>query len=283
MEITYRNFIDFCPSAACPDDHLFDSLKPFIEEAWSEVEADYFTEDISQAVASCDFDPSMDAAPHSLEYLTKCAVKHVCLVAYLRAIPSLDLILTPNGFGVVSNQTKAPASKERVAALTKSIDRGAARSWLSLVNELRRWDGWATSVQAKHLIPCLRWPIEAVPDGSDNGDAVPRFSSLTVSHRMVHEDEIHVQWLISDEFYDELLSAIRGDALTPEMSDAVSLCCDFSRASFHSRARRYARISLISYLDAHISAFPTYRKSLAYEANHADQYKNKADDPCFFF
>ena len=30
------------------------------------------------------------------------------------AIPSLDIVITPNGFGVVSNQNIAPASKERV-------------------------------------------------------------------------------------------------------------------------------------------------------------------------
>ena len=37
--------------------------------------------------------------------------------AFHRAIPYLDLVLTPNGFGIVSNQNVAPASKERVASL----------------------------------------------------------------------------------------------------------------------------------------------------------------------
>ena len=34
--------------------------------------------------------------------------------ALRRAIPSLDIVLTPNGFGVVSTQNLAPASKPRV-------------------------------------------------------------------------------------------------------------------------------------------------------------------------
>ena len=34
--------------------------------------------------------------------------------AFLAAVPSLDLVLTPNGFGIVSNQNIAPASKERI-------------------------------------------------------------------------------------------------------------------------------------------------------------------------
>ena len=34
--------------------------------------------------------------------------------AMLHAVPQLDLVLTPNGFGIVSNSNIAPASKERV-------------------------------------------------------------------------------------------------------------------------------------------------------------------------
>ena len=43
--------------------------------------------------------------------------KLIASEALRRAIPSLDLVLTPNGFGVVSNQNVAPASKERVDRL----------------------------------------------------------------------------------------------------------------------------------------------------------------------
>ena len=47
--------------------------------------------------------------------------KLVASEALRRAIPSLDLVLTPNGFGVVSNQNVAPASKERVDRLIASL------------------------------------------------------------------------------------------------------------------------------------------------------------------
>lgn len=47
--------------------------------------------------------------------------------AFADAVPSLDLVLTPNGFGVVSTSETAPASKERVerliASLRSAIDR----------------------------------------------------------------------------------------------------------------------------------------------------------------
>ena len=42
--------------------------------------------------------------------------------ALLRAVPSLDLVLTPNGFGIVSNQNIAPASKDRVDRLLSNLE-----------------------------------------------------------------------------------------------------------------------------------------------------------------
>ena len=39
-----------------------------------------------------------------------------------QAVPSLDLVLTPNGFGIVSNSNIAPASKERVERLITSLE-----------------------------------------------------------------------------------------------------------------------------------------------------------------
>jgi len=45
----------------------------------------------------------------------------VAAEAFRLAVPSLDLVLTNNGFGIVSNNTVAPASKERVASLLNAL------------------------------------------------------------------------------------------------------------------------------------------------------------------
>ena len=44
------------------------------------------------------------------------------VVANCTAIPSLDLVLTPNGFGIVNTTTIVPASKERIERLQLSIE-----------------------------------------------------------------------------------------------------------------------------------------------------------------
>lgn len=54
-----------------------------------------------------------------LKLTAACVVAHE---AMLRAVPSLDLVLTPNGFGIVSNQNVAPASRERVERLMASLE-----------------------------------------------------------------------------------------------------------------------------------------------------------------
>ena len=49
------------------------------------------------------------------------AVYIVAHEAFRRAVPSLDIILTENGFGIVSNQTVAPASRDRINALLDGL------------------------------------------------------------------------------------------------------------------------------------------------------------------
>ena len=41
--------------------------------------------------------------------------------AYADALPSLDIVVTPTGIGVVNTETIAPASKERVERLVKPL------------------------------------------------------------------------------------------------------------------------------------------------------------------
>ena len=53
--------------------------------------------------------------------LLKLCQRVVSVDAFLRSIPEMDLVLTDSGFGVISNQDVAPASKERVANLTAGM------------------------------------------------------------------------------------------------------------------------------------------------------------------
>lgn len=82
---------------------LYIKIKPYIDvaELW-------LTRDITAAVTLT-------------EQQTVYAKNIVAHHAYNMAVPTLDLVLTPNGFGVVSNSNIAPASRERVAELRKTL------------------------------------------------------------------------------------------------------------------------------------------------------------------
>ena len=67
--------------------------------------------------------------------------------ALRRAIPALDLVLTPNGFGVVQNNNVVPASKERVERLIQSCIDRRDFAISRLYPMLYKTPTWATSAQ----------------------------------------------------------------------------------------------------------------------------------------
>lgn len=81
--------------------------------------------------------------------------KMVCTIiaceAFRRSVPSLDLILTPNGFGVVSNNNVAPASKERIERLIASLRDLRDKAITALLNVLRQDSDWLQSAQGQWL------------------------------------------------------------------------------------------------------------------------------------
>ena len=97
----------------------------------------------------------------------------VAFDAFRNAIPHLDLILTPNGFGIVNNSNIAPASKERVERLIASLLSNRDDEIEHLISLLVQEDGWTQNDQGRFFAstmfpnidvttkltsqPCGRW------------------------------------------------------------------------------------------------------------------------------
>ena len=73
----------------------------------------------------------------------------VAFDAFRSAIPHLDIILTPNGFGIVNNSNIAPASKERVERLINSLLDNRDNEIESLLSLLPKETGWTSSDQGR--------------------------------------------------------------------------------------------------------------------------------------
>ena len=79
------------------------------------------------------------------------AAKVVVCEAFKNAVPSLDLILTPNGFGIVSNSNVAPASKERVYRLIDSLEAERDNAISLLLSSLPDEPSWMKSTQCEYF------------------------------------------------------------------------------------------------------------------------------------
>ena len=75
--------------------------------------------------------------------------------AMLHAIPQLDLILTPNGFGIVSNQNIAPASKERIERLLLSLEKLRDDALQIILTLLPTAHHWTASSQYEYFAATL--------------------------------------------------------------------------------------------------------------------------------
>jgi len=118
---------------------LIDKLSPFLSatEKWL---SDVFT---SEAV----FDTICQLAEEN--GLRVATTQAVVYESFRRAVPHLDIILTPNGFGIVSNTNIAPASKERINRLLDALldNRDAALS--QVLSLLPAESGWLGTKQAQ--------------------------------------------------------------------------------------------------------------------------------------
>lgn len=118
-----------------------------------------------------------------------------------RAIPSLDLVLTPNGFGIVSNQNLAPASKDRVERLiTKLV--AQRDSYINLlIDDLRTLAEWQDTEQYQWFASSLiSWPkacVNTVVDRPREGQQWDQFLQLR-ERAILIEDAIAEKWISPD-------------------------------------------------------------------------------------
>ena len=151
-----RSFLPNALATVEGEASLFEKLSVYLSEAETWL-ATYITGAAPLAAITAD---NADAAR------PLCCRIVVCH-ALIHAIPSLDLVLTPNGFGIVSNQNIVPASKERVDRLIGSIEMQRDDAIILLQKMLFKRTDWQQSelfgYWAQTLLPnisvCLQLQI----------------------------------------------------------------------------------------------------------------------------
>ncbi len=267
MTITRDIFERYCPSAVMPDDVLFDRIEAYVEQG----------EKLVMTIMGSCYDSLVDDTP-----IGRLCLRVACLEAFALAIPHLDLVLTENGFGVVSNQNVAPASMDRVNRLLKQVKDDRDDAVDDLIDALRSDADWASSEALKHF-SSLVWnahrqlPLLGFMDGhrSKLNELRPKINAA---------EEILMQNISDSQFY-ALCSAIRLHNEDNMQRQAIHKALVFIGAHLAGdmRQARFHMAKLVEFLEDHLDSFESYAVSSAHQANTFTHYENKKDDPCYFF
>lgn len=215
-----------------------------------------------------------------------------CLRAAYDAVPQMDLVLTPTGFGIVSNQNTAPASRERVEALRLQLRRDACQledhvlSYLAAHNLMTMLRSRAGSLLWTPTL-CTLYGIRT-PEG---GEVLrEEFDAMATA---LHAASARVVDVISPELYAALVKhqyaadvervpdpSPKGEAYAAALLMARQL---MAAHVMHGRGIADHTRHLINYIEAHADLLDEYRLSPTYQARHTTQYENKQTDPSFFF
>lgn len=203
--------------------------------------------------------------------------------ALRRAIPSLDILLTPNGFGVVSTQNLAPASKPRVDRLVGSMLAHRDDCIAALLPELVGASKWLTSSQADFFGATL-FPDLGIVDavGGATGSKWEKYLELR-SKVIDLEASLAEEWLSP-----ELMSALRKENLrrdlTPKRREVIrqvkaQIVGYLTAGSFSSR--RLADI--VNYIRQDEDEFPEWHNSDTAELFSPPVFRNKKKSAGYFF
>ena len=134
--------------------------------------------------------------------------------ALRRAIPSLDIVLTPNGFAVVSTSNLAPASKPRVDRLVGSMLSHRDDCIAALLPELVGASKWLTSSQADFFGATLFPDLDIVDAvGGATGSKWEKYLEL-------RPQVIDLEASLAEEWFSpELMSALRSENLRGDLTE----------------------------------------------------------------
>ena len=203
--------------------------------------------------------------------------------ALRRAIPSLDIVLTPNGFAVVNTSNLAPASKPRVDRLVGSMLSHRDDCIAALLPELVGASKWLTSSQADFfgatLFPDLNI-VDAV--GGATGSKWEKYLEL-------RPQVIDLEASLAEEWFSpELMSALRTENLRGDLTEKRSKIVRQVKAqvvgylrsgSFNSR--RLADI--VNYIRLNPEFFSEWHKSETAKLFAPPVFRNEKKASGYFF
>lgn len=151
--------------------------------------------------------------------------------AFAEAIPSLDVVLSPAGFAVISTDGRAPASKERIERLVSSLNSYVDANTSLLISKLHLIPLWNVSDIGRW------WCATFIPDLSD----AFRFrnqNTLLDTYRSMRSHALRFEQKVAELYLGHsTLEAIRNDQFSsdPNMRSFITMIreAELRYISFH--------------------------------------------------
>ena len=215
------------------------------------------------------------------EKLKNAVKKWVALQAFLSVFRQLDLVLTPTGFGVVSTQQMAPASKQRVDALIGHLRDSILIAQGQLLAELCKVSGWGTTTQALENIGNLFFDFRMLQ--KMQGPAASHLE-WQAAQRLIGEADEHLRLKLSNQYMDALLDHVRCGTVTVDDNPVIFQCRHIINLwiAGDQEAVKLKMRRLLNMLDADLEKYSIYAEH-GYPVNHHENFKNTQDAPAYIF
>jgi hypothetical protein len=256
---------------------LIEKLYPYLETAEQWAIDTFVPEAIFNEISeSNSFGPN-ERFRYPLEKLVACH-------AYMTAIPSLDLVLTPNGFGIVSNQNVVPASRERVDALITSLESQRDAAIEALIFRLSSRTDWQESAQSKYfgatMFPflnlCRRLAIR---------------EHIWDSYQQLRERLIKIENVLADTYFSqEQMQVFRTHIITQgrtatQLEDQLirSLQSYELQLLTDIQVHPQCYYDLVNIIREHEEVFPAWHSSTVAELYRPKVFENKKKSSAYWF
>lgn len=200
-----------------------------------------------------------------------------------KAIPSLDLVFTPNGFAVTQTSNLTPASKQRVDRLIGSMLSQRDECIARLLPELVGASQWLNSVQAQFFGSTL-FPDLSVVDAIANVTGSKLDKYLELRPQIIDLEASIAEEYISPELMDALRRRNLENTLRPVDRPLVAqiqaqITGYLRGGSFN--ARRLA--DCVNYIRQRPEDFPEWAGSATAELFAPPVFRNKKNASGYFF
>lgn len=268
-----RTFVPNVFASVAGEPTFFQKLEPFLlsAETWAE----------QRITGPAALDEMAQMQPERIELHLLSVI--IVSEAFRQAVPSLDLVLTANGFGIVSNTNVVPASKERITRLVDSLESTRDDAISSVLPYLDKLDGWANTEQQTWFKATL-FPMPSMIVKLGYTTKIWQSYLSVLDQFSVVETEIAEQWL-SPEYMQLLRSYGLNESAAPAPDRRI---LDGVRRAVLSAVKN-SRLpvplldSLVNYIIGHPEEYQVWHDSDTAKLFNPPVFVNKKESHGYFW